>query len=208
MGQATAPRWFGLCLAAGGVLLALFFVLHPGGGDPAAPSVINGSAYAAEHTLGVAAMVAIIFGLFGVGAALGASRLAAVGFVLATVGSILLAGVIYTDAYACPVIAANEPTLLRSGGPFTSGTFVISEAVPGIVWGVGLVLLGVAGLRSHRLSRPAWIILIVGAVAITLPPQPTGFAPLVAIQAGAVVLALGLFWAGWELWRGATAALP
>ena len=202
MEQVSIPRWFGLSLTAGGVLLALFFVLHPGGGDPAAPSVITGSAYAAEHTLGVAAMVALVFGLFGAWMSLGASRLATAGFILAAVGSILLEGVIYTDAYAFPVIAFNAPALLRFGGPLTSAPFVISEAVPGIVWGIGLVVLAIAGLRSGRASRPAWIIVLVGAVAINLPPQPIGFVPLVALQAAAVVLGVGLSWVGWQLSRG------
>src|SRR5438270_14096905 len=87
-------RWSGLANVVGGVLLALFFVLHPGGGDPPTAQAVLTSPYALEHTLGVAAMALLLLGLPALIAHLAAryGRSARVGFALAFVGSCLLGG--------------------------------------------------------------------------------------------------------------------
>src|SRR5437764_9494581 len=101
MKNETLGQLSGWCLALSGALLALFFILHPGGGDPPSAQTVVTSPYAWEHTLGVASMVFMLAGLAGFYARqsmrLGMVGLAA--FVLAFVGTALLIGVVFFDAY-------------------------------------------------------------------------------------------------------------
>jgi hypothetical protein len=203
-------RTSGFLLAASGVLFALFFVLHPGGGDPTRAAVISSSPYAAEHTIGVLAMIAMLLGLIGYYAHLmPVSRyLALAGFLLAFVGGAGLVGVIYTDGYAFPVIAATQPALLDFTGPFVTGPFVATQAVPGLVWGAGLVLLGIATLRENVLPRAAGGLLIIAAVVVDLPPEPVGPTPAFVLQGAAVLMGACLAWIGLVIWRPAAAPGP
>src|ERR1700687_398852 len=129
-------------LAASGVLFALFFVLHPGGGDPPAALTVVNSPYALEHTLGVAAMVLMLLGLVGFYARHSAysGKLGFVSFLLAFVGTALLLGVIFFDAYFVPLIALSAPQMLAQTGPINTPPGLLALALPGIIWGLGFVL--------------------------------------------------------------------
>ncbi len=199
-------RWSGLANVVGGVLLALFFVLHPGGGDPPTAQAVVGSPYALEHTLGVAAMALMLLGLPAL-IARGAPRygpIAWTGFALAFIGTYLLGGVMFFDAYITPAIAANAPSLMDASGALNTPPTVLAFAVAGGLWGVGYLVLGIVALRAAILPRWASGLMIVGAIVVNLPPQPIGFAPLLAIAVGAVLFGLALSGWGYAIWSGAT----
>src|SRR5262245_57715249 len=103
----------------GGVCFALFFVLHPGGGDPPSVSAALSPIYTAEHLLGLAAMLLIILGIPSLRARLPFSTgiLTRAGYVFAVVGAYLLGGVVFFDGFFSPVIAGHAPALLDPNGP-------------------------------------------------------------------------------------------
>src|SRR5262249_9633047 len=148
-------RWSGLASILSGVLFALFFLLHPGGGDPASANAVLTSPYAVEHTLGVSAMVLMLFGLIGlyVRQMAASARLGLIGFVVAFIGTALLVGVVFFDAYFVPIIAVRAPALLDATSPFNTLPGVLAQALPGIIWGLGFLILGAATLRARVLPR-------------------------------------------------------
>jgi hypothetical protein len=180
-------------------------VLHPGGGDPAAAATIRSSPqYTAVHGLGLAGLLSMQLGLIGLYSWLagGAPRLALTGFLMAFGGASCLVGVLYADAFTFPVVAARDPGLLGLPGPlFGSLTFLLSVAVPAIVWSLGLIVLAVAGLRARRVPRIPAAATIVGAVVVEL------HGAALSKQAGGIVLAVALAWTAALIWRsGAPAA--
>ena len=201
-------RWSGLANVVGGVLLALFFVLHPGGGDPPTAQAVLTSPHALEHTLGVTAMALLLLGLPALIARLAArhGRSAWIGFALAFVGTYLLGGVMFFDAYITPAIAANAPALMDVTGALNSPPTVLAFVVAGVVWGVGYLVLGIVALRAAVLPRWASGLMIIGSIVINLPPQPIGFAPLLAIAIGAVMFGVALGGWGYAIWSGTTVA--
>jgi len=192
-------RAAGVGLAASGLLLAAYFVLHPGDGDPAPAGIIaTAPLYTAIHALGVVGLIAMLLGLVALYGRLaaGSARLALAGFLLAFVGGASLLGVVYTDAFTFPVVAVHAPRVLDLSGPlYVSVPFLISEGAPAAIWALGLIVLAAAGLRSRQLPVPAAIVLIMAAVVVEV------HGPLPVQQGGGVLLGIAFVWAGWVLWR-------
>lgn len=197
MSSSTLFRWSGLSLLVGGLLLALFFLLHPSGGDPPTAQEASGSLYGLEHTLGVAALLLTLLGLLGVYARLAAKQfwLTLVGSLLAFLGSALLLSAVFSDAYLIPKVAAQAPKLLGSGEALANGlraVFIIASVLDGL----GFLLVGIAVLLLGGRSRWAGDVLIIGAVLLALPIA------WVITVIGAVVLGLGQIWVGYTIWSG------
>jgi hypothetical protein len=110
----------------------------------------------------------------------------------------------FFDAYITPAIAANAPALMDANGPLNTPPTVLAFAVAGVLWGVGYLVLGIVAWRAAILPRWASALLIVGSIVINLPPQPIGFAPLVAIAIGAVIFGVALSAWGYAIWTGAS----
>lgn len=189
-------RWSGLVFLLGGVLGALFFLFHAGGGDPPTAQAANGSLYGLEHTLGVIASLLTAVGLIGVALRLGGQRrlLVLSGFLLAFTGTVLLLGSLFADAYVVPLIAAQAPKALAAGGVLERG-LQGARVLPGLLDGAGFLLLGIAFLLQGGRARWAGDVLVLGAVLFALPFTPWGITVL-----GAVVLGLGQAWVGYTLW--------
>ena len=194
----SRANWAGLANALGGICLAGFFVLHPGGGDPPSVEAALSPAYGLEHTLGLAAMALLILGLPALGARLAwsTSHIARVGCALAFVGDYLLGGVIFFDAYFVPSIASNAPAMLAPTGPLNTRPVVLADAVPGVLWGLGYIVLAAIGLATRTFPRAASGLVLLGSIMVNLPPQPIGPAPLWLIALGSVVMGAGLAWWG------------
>ena len=199
----SSANWAGLANALGGICLAAFFVLHPGGGDPPTVEAALSPAYGLEHTLGLAATALLILGLPALAARLAwsTSSVARVACALAFVGDYLLGGVIFFDAYFVPSIAANAPAMLGATGPLNTPPVVLADAVPGVLWGLGYLVLASVALARASFPRPASCLVLLGAIVVNLPPQPVGPAPLWLIALGSVVMGGGLAWWGLSLWH-------
>lgn len=189
-------RWSGLVFLLGGLLCALFFLFHAGGGDPPSAQTASGSLYGVEHTIGVIAFLLTALGLIGVALRLGEQhrRLALSGFLLAFTGTILLLGSVFADAYVVPLIAAQAPKELAAGGVLEHG-LLGARILPGLLDGAGFLLLGIAFLLQGGRARWAGDVLLLGAILFALPFTPWGITVL-----GAVVLGLGQVWVGYTLW--------
>lgn len=189
-------RWSGLVFLLGGGLGALFFLLHAGGGDPSTAQAASGSLYGLEHTLGVIAYLLTAVGLIGVALRLGGQRrlLVLSGFLLAFTGTVLLLGSLFADAYVVPLVAAQAPKALAAGGALERG-LQGARVLPGLLYGVGFLLVGIAVLLQGGRARWAGDVLVLGAVLFALPFTPWGITVL-----GAVVLGLGQAWVGYTLW--------
>jgi hypothetical protein len=175
----TFGRLSALANVFGGICLAAFFVLHPGGGDPPSVEAALAPVYGLEHTLGVIGMALLMLGLPSLAAGLALSnRLTPVACALAFVGAYLLGGVVYFDAYYLPAVAANAPGMLAADGALNTAPVVLANAIPGVVWGLGSILLAIIGLSRAALPRRSSGLVLLGAILINLPPQPLGPAPL------------------------------
>lgn len=197
MSSVTLFRWSGLSLLVGGLLLALFFLFHPTGGDPPTAQEASGSLYGLEHTLGVAALLLTLVGLLGIYARLVAKHpwLALLGCLLTFLGSTLLLGTFLSEVSLVPSVAAQAPKLLASGEALSSGLRV-TMILAGVLDGLGFLLLGIAVLLLGGRARWAGDVLIIGAVLLALP-MAWGITVL-----GAVVLGLGQSWVGYTIWSG------
>lgn len=192
----TYLRWSGLLFLLGGVLGALFFLFHAGGGDPPSAQAASGSLYGLEHTLGVLAFLLTAVGLIGVTLRLMEKRrlLVLIGFLLAFTGTVLLLGSLFADAYVVPLIVAQAPKALSAGGALANG-LQATRVLPGLLDGLGFLLLGIAVLLQGGRARWAGDVLLLGAVLFALPLVPWRVTVL-----GAVILGLGQAWVGYTLW--------
>ena len=107
-----------------------------------------------------------------------------VGFVVAFIGTVLVAGFFWTSAFIAPLLAVEAPELLA-----------VLVALPGffrsfIVFAFGWLLFGVATLRAGIYPRAAAVLLIVGAVLVVIPRPLTS-----------IVLAAAVVWMGYVLFR-------
>lgn len=197
MSSPTIVRWSGLGLLFGGLLLALFFLFHPTGGDPPTAQEARGSLYGFEHTLGVFALLLTLLGLVAVYARLAAKQpwLALLGCLLAFLGSALLLGMVLSEASLVPTVAAQAPKLLSSGGGLATGLRVLF-LLASVLDGLGFLLVGIAVLLLGGRSRWAGDVLIIGAVLLALP-----IAWIITVI-GAIVLGLGQVWVGYTIWSG------
>ena len=115
-----------------------------------------------------------------------------VGFVVAFIGTVLVAGFFWTSAFIAPLLAVEAPELL------------MVRALPGffrsfIVFGFGWLLFGIATLRAGIYPRAAAVLLMVGAVLVVIPWPLTS-----------IVLDAAVGWMGYVLFkgRGASAENP
>ena len=121
-----------------------------------------------------------------------AGPLGLVGFVVAFIGTVLVAGFFWTSAFVAPILALEAPELLAV------------RSLPGffrsfIVFALGWLLFGVATLRARVYPQVAAVLLIVGAGLIVIPRPLTS-----------IVLAAAVVWMGYVLFtgRGAPAERP
>jgi hypothetical protein len=118
----------------GGISLALFFLLHPGGGDPPTVAAALSPVYTAEHFLGIIAMLLLLLGLPALGTRVpfSSSIFARLGYPLAGLGCYGLGGVVFYDGFFIPPIAAQAPALLDANGALNSLPAIIPIALSGL----------------------------------------------------------------------------
>jgi len=188
-------RWSGLATIASGVSLVVaeFVTLRFFGYDFSTTATTG--AYVLYSVLIMITGVLLPLGLVGLYARqLEASGpLGLVGFVVAFVGTVLVAGFFWTSAFIAPVLAVEAPELLAV------------RSLPGffrsfLVFGLGWLLFGVATLRAGVYPRSAAVLLIVGALLTVIR------LPLTSVVLGAAVT-----WMGWYVLvtgRGTPAEYP
>lgn len=187
-------RWCGLAALVGGVLIVFGDVVGLTLGGDFAEAATTGS-FVVQQLLLLLGTVLVLFGLFGlyVSQSEAAGALGIVGFLLAFLGTALVAGISWSQAFITPFVATAAPELLEVENFAFPLTFLI--------FAVGWVLFGVATLRTGIYPRAAAIVLIIGAVLLFV-----GF----LLPAAAFVFGIGVAWLGFHLFaeKGADEVQP
>jgi hypothetical protein len=186
MSSSELIRWSGLAAVVGGVslgiaeLVALSFF-----GLDFRQTATTGT-YAFYSLLIMITAVLLPLGLVGlyVRQSEAAGPLGFGGFVVAFIGTVLVAGFFWSSAFVAPILAVEAPQLLDV------------RSLPGffrsfIVFGLGWLLFGVATLRAGIYPRAPAVLLIVGSVLI-----------VIRLPLTSIVLDAAVAWMGYVLFTG------
>ena len=173
-------RWSGIAAIVGGVSLAiadLFGMVTFG--NQFSETVTTG-AYTLHTVLDMIALILLLLALVGLYArqAEVTGPLGFVGFIVAFVGTVLVAGFAWASLFVAPALATAAPEFLNTGPP----PGLLPTFIP---FAVGWLLFGIASLRGRVYPRWAAILLIVGAVPSILP--------FTQVLLGVAVAVLGLY---------------
>ena len=185
-------RWSGLFCMLAGILYALAALIHPAGEDV---SSITASLWVPAHTLGGIGAVSLLFGLIGLYARQAAKTgwLMLVGFVLAFVGSTMLAMEEFQSVTVMPLIAAEVPKLIKEAS--LSGSTLVFGVVFLVSFFLGFLLFAIAIMRARVLPVWSGLLLILGLVLSFGGP----WSHVIGIIA-AGVFGLGVASMGYALW--------
>jgi hypothetical protein len=199
---AALLRWSGLALVTGGLLLVVATALHPSRETPRTILEAEGRLVAA-HVLFTLSTLLVLLGLPGLygTASVRMGRLGLVGFLLAFLGTMLIA-VSGSFGFLAPVLAAQSPATIDAINRYLPEAALNGVAFAGFV--VGFVSFGVAMARTAGFPRPSGVLVAIGA-----PTQVVGFAlaQLVAPAwwsmaiLGSAALGAGLAWPGYQIWQ-------
>jgi len=162
-----------LCLAAAGLVVSSELLRLAGALGPGQGSVAT-SAHTLTYGLALAGSCALLLALtalyFGHQQALG--RLGLVGYLTAALGTVLVAGDWWFEAFAVPMIATQAPDVLSLP---PGGSLLVGAAITVVLFAGGWTTFGVAVFRSRVASRAAATLLVaggaLGVLALSSPYQ-------------------------------------
>lgn len=200
MSTTTLTRLSGLALMATFALALTGGILHPviGGDSHAAPSLAQ-PLFPTAHLLVFLGEICLLFELPGLYASIAprTGLLGLFGFVLYFFANATLASFVTAyEAFIVPVLAADPATsaLVAPGGAIpSSAPFAVLQGVGGLVYMLGLVLLGIAVFRSGVMPR--WMGALMAASPIFLlvpvPEAPVLTGLLIELPRGLAVAGMG-----------------
>ena len=201
MSSTLFTRWSAFALMLGGLLSAVVSLFHPFSSDM---SAMLGPRWLIVHNLAGVALLLTVPGLAGLYAYLGAKSgtLGLVGFMLASMATTLMAGLLlFIESVYLP-IAASNPAFAPLADPASDlyrDTLVIPLFLGTcLIFAVGFVLLGVAIVRDGELPRFAGYLVIVGGFLFALPVPPL---PIIVSIFGVLLFGSGLLSVGYAMWR-------
>ena len=143
-----------------------------------------------KNALALVAMYALLLALTGLYAtqARAAGKLGLLGYLVAFLGTLLVAGDWWFESFVVPQIAAQAPQILKSA---PSGSLLAGAIATFGLFAFGWILFGFATLRARVFSRSGAVLMImgglVGILALSSPFQ--------------VPLALAVGWIGYSLYQ-------
>lgn len=148
------------------------------------------ASHSLRNGLALIAMYALLIALTGLYArqATAAGRLGLVAYLIAALGTVLLAGDWWYETFVAPLIAAQAPDLLNTA---PSGSILIGAAATFVSFALGWVLFGIASYRAGVFPRGAAVLMVLGGIVGILALAPPFQIPL----------ALAVGWMGWSLLR-------
>jgi hypothetical protein len=200
MSTTTLTRLSGLALMAAFVFALTGGILHPviGGDSHAAPSLAQ-PLFPTAHLLVFLGEICLLMGLPGLYASIAprTGLLGLSGFVLYFFANATLASFVTAyEAFIVPVLAADPVTsaLVVPGGAIPSSTpFAVLQGVGGLVYMLGLVVLGMAVFRSRVMPRWTGALMAASPIFLLLPipeaPILTGL--LIELPRGLAVAGMG-----------------
>jgi hypothetical protein len=108
------------------------------------------------------------------------------GFLLATIGTVMAVGALWSQVFVVPRLAEAEPAVADEAAGSVLAGFLLSFLFLGLGW----VVFGVSALRAGVFPRPPVILLVVGAVVAILP-----------LPSRALILEVAVAWLGLTLLR-------
>ena len=176
MSTTTLARLSGLALMAAFALALAGGILHPviGGDSHAAPSLAQ-PLFPTAHLLVFLGEICLLFGLPGLYATIAPKTglLGLLGFLLYFFANATLASFVTAyEAFVVPVLAADPATsaLVAPGGTIpSSAPFAVLQGVGGLVYMLGLVLLGIAVFRSGVMPRWTGALMAASPIFLLVP---------------------------------------
>jgi hypothetical protein len=194
-------------LGLGGITGAAFVIVSRG--EVTGALAMLSRRWMIAHNLHFISAALLLFGV--VGLYLAHSERLDVGghfaFVLALLGTgFYFAGGVITAA-VLPFVAGSAPNAVAANGP------LFHPPLPVLIVGLAVFSLGWLALGiivARRAIFPAWTgwLVAAGAVIQAIPVKPFGAAPWLVMDAGWLVMALGLVGIAVHGWRQASARLP
>ncbi len=188
-------RICGILLLLSGLMVAISWSFHPlePGHD-----AMQSTRWLIVHGVAGVGLLFSIPGLMGLYRQLGdeGDVLGLTSFILAEIGTALLAGMIlFIEVATLPIIAAlpDAEVLLNTMPPAFMAVFGMTV----LIFILGFISLGIVMLRSTMLPRRAGLLLLIGAPLFATPVPP---APVMVNTVGAVLIGLGYVWLGYILW--------
>ncbi len=188
----------GLINAIAGLCVGLAYILHP---HQATPEVVEGSFWLWVHVLFAVSLLGGILGTVGIFAfhSKNTRWSGLAGMILIVSSLTLIFGLNYWEAFINPVVAREIPAFVNiHGAGDTIGLVSIVFPASGALFVVGYILLCLDIIRVKSLSVGAAWLTICGVVIFGA--GLSGFFPMLVVQIGAVVFALGLICLGTSLW--------
>src|SRR5918995_4570423 len=200
MSTTTLTRLSGLALMAAFALALTGGILHPVvGGDSHAASSLAQPLFPTAHLLIFLGEICLLFGLPGLYASIAprTGLLGLLGFVLYFFANAVLASFVSAyEAFIVPVLA-TEPTtsdlVARGGAIPSSAPFAVLQEVGGLVYMLGLVLLGITVFRSQVMPRWTGALMAASPIFLLLPvPEaPVLIGLLIELPRGLAVAGMG-----------------
>ena len=188
MTPSPISRRAGMLSLTAAVLIVLSQVMRLGVGRLLGPDAATTWAHTITYTLALLGMGTLLLALTAIytreSAALG--RLGLIGYAAAFLGTLMVAGDWWFEAFAIPMIATAAPEVLDlpPSGPLLAGAITTIG-----LYTVGWTLFGVAALRARAFPLPAALLLLAGGLAGPLALSPPYQIPL-AIAIGWIGLTL------------------
>lgn len=197
--QIIFNRFGSLANVIGGICVAIAYTLHP---HHATAEVVAGSFWLTIHLLFALSLMAGVFGLF----ALFVRHLpiskstGLVGFILAVVSLMGIAGLNFFEAFINPVLAIESPVFVHKHGAGT-GIGHVSWIFPllGIFFLLGYELFCFDLLRAGTINRTALLLTMVGTLVFGI--GLSGLLPMIVVQVGSILFGLGLLSLGLTSYR-------
>jgi hypothetical protein len=200
MSTTTLTRLSGLALIAAFALTLTGGILHPviGGDSHAAPSLAQ-PLFSMAHLLIFLGEICLLFGLPGLYARIAprTGLLGLFGFVLYFFANATLASFVSAyEAFIVPVLAIDPATsaLVAPGGAIpSSAPFAVLQEIGGLVYMLGLVVLGIAVFRSRVMPRWTGVLMAASPIFLLLPiPEaPILSGLLIELPRGLAVAGIG-----------------
>ena len=188
MALSPISRRAGMLSLTAAVLIVLSQVMRLGVGRLLGPDWATTPAYTLTYTLALLGMGTLLLALTAIytreSAALG--RLGLIGYVTAFLGTLMVAGDWWFEAFAIPTIATEAPEVLDLP---PSGSVLVGAIATVGLYTVGWTLFGLAALRARAFPRAAALLLLVGGLA----------GPLALSTPYQIPLAIAIGWIGLTL---------
>jgi len=203
MNYAKLIRWGGLLNIIICILFLLWWglmaaiVVSSGNLNITTLALVRLKGYQVQSAIGLLACVLAPLGLMGLywPNAQKIGKVGLLGFLLSATGVMLYGCMQYDETFTWPILAAQAPALLETGGLMSNAVYMFIFILMGLVFAAGFILLGIAYWRARVFPRWSVLCFTLGAVLF-------GVGMAIPVRTlGLVVWVIGWGWMGNILWR-------